>query len=211
MPESNFSYHSSSPHGRILVIDESGFNRVVLDRCLTSAGYKVIQAADGYIALQLLKNQPFDLVITDLAIPGLSGMELLIKIRAASAGNHSVTSSCPPFFLCTSKLEKDTIQTAILNGFSEIVIRPINQEKLLELVQKHLRPPQEEEDDLSEPVIETETGPLQKLAENMGAGLEAIRNTIIDEVLRWKPLLEMKSLEELQQKLREALGIDQAK
>lgn len=191
--------------GRILVVDDTGFNRMVIDRCLTSAGYKVIQASEGYTALQLLKSQPFDLVITDLKMAGLSGLELLIKTRAAG----SESSPCPPFVLCTAIQEKDTIQTAILNGFSEILIKPVDRDKLLNLVQKHVRSSRETQSFREpEPDDAGEARTLQNLAAKIGASQEAVRNAVIEEFLGWAPAFEITSLEELHQKLREVLGED---
>ncbi len=62
---------------KILVVDDDAHLRMVLDETLVAGGYQVETADSGQKALELLKNQPFDLVITDLMMPGIKGIELL--------------------------------------------------------------------------------------------------------------------------------------
>ena len=62
---------------KILVVDDDDHLRMVLDETLTANGYEVQTASSGQKALDLIKEQPFDLVITDLMMPGIKGIELL--------------------------------------------------------------------------------------------------------------------------------------
>jgi CheY-like chemotaxis protein len=62
--------------GRVLVVDDAKVIRTVLRRVLESAGCDVIDAADVTTAIELLRNGPVDLVLTDLQMPGRSGAEL---------------------------------------------------------------------------------------------------------------------------------------
>lgn len=65
----------------ILVVDDSPVSRRLIDYTLTRNAYTVLTAADGYEALNLMENQPVDLVIADLAMPEMDGLELLRRIR----------------------------------------------------------------------------------------------------------------------------------
>jgi DNA-binding NtrC family response regulator len=67
---------------RILVVDDDESLRRVTQVQLEQAGYTTTTAADGYEALTILQKSPPDLVITDLKMPGMSGLELLRRIRA---------------------------------------------------------------------------------------------------------------------------------
>lgn len=66
---------------RILVVDDDESLRRVTEVQLQQGGYQVLTAASGQEALELLQKRPFELVITDLKMPGMSGVELLKRIR----------------------------------------------------------------------------------------------------------------------------------
>jgi len=66
---------------QILVVDDEEANRVTLDRLLTREGYQVHQADHGKAALEILREASIDLVLTDLKMPGMSGLELLKAAR----------------------------------------------------------------------------------------------------------------------------------
>jgi len=66
---------------RILLIDDNGPLRRTLEKVLQRNGYQVQVAADGGAALKLFVQQPFDLVITDLIMPGKEGLETIIELR----------------------------------------------------------------------------------------------------------------------------------
>ena len=68
--------------GRILVVDDDESLRRVTQVQLEQFGYQVAAAADGMQALAILQKAPQELVITDLKMPAMSGLELLKKIRA---------------------------------------------------------------------------------------------------------------------------------
>jgi len=65
----------------ILVVEDNPSARQLLSRMLSNAGHEVIESADGDEALRLLDARPFDLVITDLAMPKTTGFGLISHIR----------------------------------------------------------------------------------------------------------------------------------
>ena len=67
---------------RILAVDDEPNMRRLLEISLRQAGYQPLSAANGRDALEILKNDQVDLVIGDLHMPGMSGLELLKHIRA---------------------------------------------------------------------------------------------------------------------------------
>src|SRR3954470_20459579 len=71
--------------GRILVIDDHENNRLLLEDILTMAGHQVIPAASGAEALTLLPDASVDLVLLDLLMPGMNGLEVLLAMRALPA------------------------------------------------------------------------------------------------------------------------------
>ncbi len=73
----NSTEREVSLSGRILVVDDEEIIRVLLTEILTEEGYQVTCAVDGRQAVDLLKSNRYDLVITDMVMPGLNGLEVL--------------------------------------------------------------------------------------------------------------------------------------
>lgn len=68
-------------HGHILVVDDYPLNRLKLARLLQQAGHTVAQAADGEQALIMLRTEPFDVVLLDLLMPGIDGMQVMQEMK----------------------------------------------------------------------------------------------------------------------------------
>ena len=68
---------TASRQDRILIVDDEESIRSILSRYLGMKGYEVVTAKDGMSALDQLKEDPYDLVLTDLKMPNLDGRELL--------------------------------------------------------------------------------------------------------------------------------------
>jgi CheY-like chemotaxis protein len=75
----------STPRGSLLVVDDDEMNRDMLSRRLERRGYTVTNAADGQRALAMLDTQTFDLVLLDIMMPGISGLEVLRILRERRA------------------------------------------------------------------------------------------------------------------------------
>ena len=73
---------ASSPKARILVVDDSRATLEILQRSLTATGYMVFTAADVNDAVRILEHTELDLVITDLKMPKVSGLDLVKHVRA---------------------------------------------------------------------------------------------------------------------------------
>jgi CheY-like chemotaxis protein len=73
---------ASAWHARILVVDDEPSMRELLTICLRRAGYEAEAVPGAQAALDRLDAHPFDLVITDLTMPGIDGMELLRRVIA---------------------------------------------------------------------------------------------------------------------------------
>jgi DNA-binding response OmpR family regulator len=74
--------HSSGAPKRILVVDDEKPLRDILKLTLSCEGYEVLTAADGNEAMELARSMPFDLVVTDIMMPGKDGIETIIELRA---------------------------------------------------------------------------------------------------------------------------------
>ena len=80
-------YKNSNPNGRhhILVVDDEPLVRRSLSEFLTLEGYTVSSAASGKEALELLKNYTADIIITDIKMPEIDGIQLLRRIKKENA------------------------------------------------------------------------------------------------------------------------------
>jgi sigma-B regulation protein RsbU (phosphoserine phosphatase) len=104
----------------LLVVDDSEANRDVLCRRLRRSGYRVTAADDGTEALALLERGPFDLVLLDVMMPGLNGLEVLRIIRQG----HPATQL--PVIMATAKNETEDVVRALELGASDYVTKPLD-------------------------------------------------------------------------------------
>jgi sigma-B regulation protein RsbU (phosphoserine phosphatase) len=104
----------------ILVVDDSEANRDSLRRRLARHGYEVEDAADGPTALELIGRRPFDLVLLDVMMPGMSGLEVLEEVRR----RRSPTDL--PIIMATAQGESDSIVAALDRGASDYVTKPLD-------------------------------------------------------------------------------------
>jgi len=75
---------TAEENAHVLVVDDEGANRYSVSKTLQRVGYLVREAATGEEALEMMAGQPFDVVLTDIRMPGLDGVELLRRIKEES-------------------------------------------------------------------------------------------------------------------------------
>jgi two-component system NtrC family response regulator len=115
---------------RILVVDDDESLRRVTQVRLQKAGYEVATAADGQQALALLERIPIDLVITDLKMPGISGVDLLQRVKTDYPEKIVV--------LVTAYGTVESAVEAMKLGAYDYILKPINAEALNHLVSRAL-------------------------------------------------------------------------
>src|SRR5215831_16466795 len=117
-------------HRRILVVDDEPQITRVLRTSLSSQGYDLRVASDGETALEIMKDWTPDMVITDLAMPNMGGIELCRRIRT--------TTQIPIIVLSVRGEEKTKVQ-ALDAGADDYVTKPFGMEELLARVRANLR------------------------------------------------------------------------
>jgi two-component system response regulator PilR (NtrC family) len=120
----------ASTPSRILVVDDERSMREMLDILLRREGHEVVLAEDGGSALRLLQSQPFDMLISDIKMPDMSGVEVL---RAAKAINEHIVG-----IMITAYGSKDSIQEVLRLGAADYLDKPFNVEELKFRVRKEL-------------------------------------------------------------------------
>jgi two-component system, OmpR family, KDP operon response regulator KdpE len=117
-------------HRRILVVDDEPQITRVLRTSLSAQGYDIRVANDGETALEILKDWKADLVITDLSMPNLDGLELCRRLRS--------TSHVPIIVLSVKSEERSKVQALDL-GADDYVTKPFAIGELLARVRANLR------------------------------------------------------------------------
>jgi two-component system NtrC family response regulator len=115
----------------ILLIDDDDSLRRVMEFSLTEAGYKVQAAASGEEGLTLFEMGPFDAVITDITMPGMSGMEVLAKIHERDEGL--------PVLVITAYGTIESAVEAMKKGAFDYITKPFNRDELRLTLDKALR------------------------------------------------------------------------
>jgi DNA-binding response OmpR family regulator len=117
---------------RILVVDDNQLNRDLLQRQLEREGYQVVTAAEGLGALALIDSQSFDLLLLDIMMPGLTGIELLKIVRAVHPAHEL------PVIMATARDTSEDRVEALSLGANDYFTKPIDFPALLARVRVHL-------------------------------------------------------------------------
>ena len=122
---------------KILIVDDDPITLKLVEQYLSSQGYNTITAMDGFDALEKIEKNKFDLIITDIMMPNLSGLSLF-------SISKKIHSEIPILFI--SSLDKgDIISKSLGLGAKDFIVKPINLEELSIRI-KRLLPKQENTD-----------------------------------------------------------------
>jgi DNA-binding response OmpR family regulator len=114
---------------RILVIEDDNQMRLFLESMLAKAGYLVTTAPDGLAGVQSFRQQPADLIITDLLMPEKEGLETIADLRAEYSGIKIIAISGG------SRLtQADFLAVAQMLGADRTLAKPFSRQELLEAV-----------------------------------------------------------------------------
>ncbi|MDP8566447.1 sigma-54-dependent transcriptional regulator [Methylophilus aquaticus] len=118
------------PQQSILAVDDEPHMRRLLEISLRQAGYRAISAGNGREALEVIQQQQIDLIVSDLHMPGMNGLQLLESIRKQY--EHL------PFIMVTAQGEIKTAVEAMKLGASDYILRPFELETLEIAIEKAL-------------------------------------------------------------------------
>ncbi|GFO56685.1 response regulator [Geomonas sp. Red276] len=120
---------------RILIAEDSNTMRSMLVSTIDELEkYSIVEAASGFEALRLLPREKVDLIITDINMPDINGLELISYVR-----NNPNYASIPLFIVSTESGDKDLEKGRAL-GANEYLVKPFDPAKLQELISKYLEP-----------------------------------------------------------------------
>jgi two-component system chemotaxis response regulator CheY len=114
----------------IRTVDDSATVRQMAGLVLREAGYEVIEAVDGVDALAKLKGQELNLILTDLNMPNMDGLELTRRVRALASYKFV------PVVLLTTESQPEKKQEGKAAGATAWIVKPFNPDQLLTVVRK---------------------------------------------------------------------------
>jgi DNA-binding response OmpR family regulator len=118
---------------RLLVVDDVEDNRTILRRRFTRLGYDVLEAENGDKALSMVAAYPFDVVLLDVMMPGIDGLEVLRRIRE----DH--TDAQLPVIMVTAKAASEDVVEGLLLGANDYITKPVDMEIAAVRVDMQLR------------------------------------------------------------------------
>lgn len=116
----------------ILIVDDSASMRQMISFTLEDAGYEVTSANNGKDALGKIEQKAFKLVITDLNMPEMDGIQLITNLRAKA------TYRFLPIIMLTTESNDDKKKLGTKAGASAWIVKPFTPEKLIEIIKKYV-------------------------------------------------------------------------
>ena len=113
---------------KILIVDDSTFTRAIHKQIVSSEGHDVIEAQDGTTALMLYDKERPDVVLVDLLMPDMDGMELVTAIKERDPKARIV--------ICSTDRQKFRQQEAKSRGVDDFLTKPVDKEKLRNVLRR---------------------------------------------------------------------------
>ncbi|HEX4646378.1 MAG TPA: response regulator [Verrucomicrobiae bacterium] len=155
----------------ILVIDDSDDIRMVVVKTLANFGYATREAKDGLQGIQMALDEQPDLIICDVAMPGMDGYRTLAAIRELP-----VIASIP-FIFMTARVGRDDLRRAMASGADDYLTKPFQPEELIEAVMSRLERHEEMLHDAAKRAEKLHTEVLHLVTEEMKVPLNGILGT----------------------------------
>ena len=117
----------------VMTVDDSATLRQMVRFVLRDGGYQVVEAVDGLDALSKLRGQEVHLIVTDINMPGMDGLELTRKVRATTEYKFV------PIILLTTESHPEKKREGKAAGATGWIVKPFNPEQFLAVVKKVMR------------------------------------------------------------------------
>jgi len=120
--------------GRLLIVEDEDTLCKSLQRVFSKEGYEVDRSDSAESAFKLLENKSYDLIITDIILPGISGIELMTKYRE--------TNPAQKVIIITAYASLTTAVEALKAGASDFIIKPLMHDEIKRAVSRVLDKPE---------------------------------------------------------------------
>ena len=122
--------HSSAPLATVLVVDDNRDAVDIIARLLAQHGLTALRAYSGQECLDLVRSRPVDVIVLDVMMPGMDGLEVCRHLKQAAP--------TPPIILLTAKDDMATRAAGMSLGVSEFVVKPVNNRDLIARIKTQL-------------------------------------------------------------------------
>ena len=110
---------------KVLVVDDFATMRRIIKNVLKQIGFsKILEADDGTSALEVLKENQVDLIISDWNMPQMTGLDLLKAVRGEKSTKNI------PFLMVTAEAQKDNVIQAVQAGVSNYLVKPFTADSI---------------------------------------------------------------------------------
>lgn len=116
----------------IMAVDDTASMRQMISFTLSSAGHSVMEASDGDEALKIAQENKFDLIITDINMPNMDGITLVVKLRELA--NYKFT----PILMLTTESQETKREQGKKAGATGWIVKPFNPDQLLSVIENVL-------------------------------------------------------------------------
>lgn len=127
-------FSTSLPHADVLLVEDNEFNRRLLAEILLSWGLQVVLAENGWEALQHVDNQRFDLILLDIRMPDIDGIEVARRIRKKE---QERSESPVPIIAITADADAATRAACLEAGINAILAKPVIPDQLARTIAAH--------------------------------------------------------------------------
>ncbi|MDO6563782.1 PAS domain S-box protein [Amphritea sp. 1_MG-2023] len=169
--------------GHILLVDDVATNRLVAIELLKSRGFKVTPAVDGRDALNQAGVHHFDLILMDVRMPNMNGIDATRCLRAEAGPNQQT-----PIIALTANAEVSEIERCRQVGMDDVVSKPFDIQRMMRVIEEHLVSPVVDEDSMMlasfddrQPLLDTQV--IDQLKKDTSeAALRPMLDMFIDEL-----------------------------
>lgn len=114
----------------VMIVDDSTVIRVTVKRSLEGAGYRVVEAEEPISALEKLNSEKVDLIISDVNMPTMNGIEFLIELKKRDDCKFT------PVVMLTTESQQELMMKGKEAGAKAWIVKPFSEKKLLMAVEK---------------------------------------------------------------------------
>ena len=119
----------------ILLVDDNKVNQFLGKQILRNIGFTSVQvASDGFAALKMIDENDFDILLTDVEMPGMTGYELTTNIRQLKDNKKNIT-----IIALTANASEDEHERALILGMNDYLAKPYSPEELQTVLQRHIK------------------------------------------------------------------------
>ncbi len=118
---------------QILCVEDNAVNMLLISRIIEAEGYDLIKAEDGNVALELLENTVPDLILLDINLPGINGLELARRFKANDKIAHV------PLIATTAQVLSGDRERCLEAGCDDYIPKPLDIRKLREMMRAHIK------------------------------------------------------------------------